>query len=199
MKNSIKFLVFITGAVFLALGTNSFFSGCKKAEKTQVNGLNVSPPLEKNVSQSDWEQSFQEGQNIANSEKDQQKASYYFANALGKKPGEWKIINEYKNLLDRLVQTASGAENIEEQYSVLSAKELMLKGQITFVPADKMETLLSWIKETNDEKVKLSETVVGSDAPAEESTVTESEMSEEEGVSQEEFDAVAQTLQNKIR
>ncbi len=136
-----------------------------KAVSTAVSS--VSDAMSANES---WTTSFAAGKAILE-KGDVQKASYYFANALGKDPGNMEVIETYRNALYKLM----GASDDEAKFGLLSALEAFLQNQIASVETKDIETLLKWLAEIEPLRNKLEQSEEGeeSDSPAEPQTSEE--------------------------
>lgn len=114
-------------------------------------GLFVSLMTISAQNEGDWKTALDRGASCAK-DGNIRTATFYFLNALGKTPGNMEVIEAYRNLVQGVIDSSADAE---AKYAFLIAMEGFLQEQIGTVPTDKVETLVLWLDEIADQKVKL--------------------------------------------
>jgi hypothetical protein len=149
-KNLLKIACTIV-TVFVCLITFS----CGKSTNAPVPNLEITPLLQIKDTGKNWEKPYNKGIELHNA-KNLMEASYYFSNALGASPGNFKIIQTYYQTMMSLAQTeAADTEYEKYDFAVLQITEGFLQSQIPLVPFEDMEKTLLLL---DDVRKKITET-----------------------------------------
>jgi hypothetical protein len=145
-----RFLCSSSIVIFIILICFTVFS-CKKTK--QNSPIVLLPPV-KDTGQN-WEKSYNKGAELHNAGK-LMEASYYFSNALGASPGNFKIIETYCQAMVDLSQIeAEATEGTKYDLSVLQITEGFLQSQIPLLAFEDVEKTVALL---NNVREKMNET-----------------------------------------
>lgn len=114
--------------------------------------------------QSDWETSFQKGNECVD-KGNIRLATFYYVNALGKAPGNMTVIQKYREVIQNAIAKST---DVEEKFSYYTALESFLQNQISTVEVGKVEQISQWLNDLAAERDKLENDAVADSGSAEE-------------------------------
>ncbi|MDO4857669.1 MAG: hypothetical protein Q4A17_06975 [Thermoguttaceae bacterium] len=150
----------------------------------------ISLPSRAQDETADWQKAVASGKD-ALTKGNVRLATFYFANALGKEPGNMEIINTYR---ETILTVIDGSKDDETRFSYLTALELFLENQIAAVPSDKVEQLAAWLDEVQNQKSAIDEKTEQPEETTPEEDENQVAFEELKGLLHTQIDAIKATL-----